>query len=397
MPGHSSSSAPQPPLQPPLPGVPNNRLCSELLEASDAAADTGDLATAAAHARTAAMLAASAGLASHLRAAQLRQGRLALLAGDREAAADWFRQAGAPDADRTPPHTSDDAAHADPGPRLWGRLRHAWRAPEPQRSPDPAGSAAHCAPQLAITLLGSLNVSVDGVPAEGWNGHRTRSLLAFLATHRDPWPHREALMDAFWPDSAPEAARNSLGVALHQLRQTLRTATGDPVVVFSCGTYRLCPGLGLWLDCDEFELWLRTARDAEDRGDNTVAVTDYEQALALYRGEFLAESPYEEWSALYRERLRLAHLDALARLSELHFTTGRYVPCADLCRRLVELDPCRESAHRRLMRCLSRIGQPHLAILQFRSCVKALEAELGISPQRETAALYDRLRADLPV
>ncbi|MER7179825.1 hypothetical protein ABT404_10135, partial [Streptomyces hyaluromycini] len=128
MPGHSNSSAPQPPLQPPLPGVPNDRLCRELLEASDAAADTGDLATAAAHARTAAMLAASAGLAAHLRAAQLCQGRLALLAGDHEAAADWFRQAGSPDADRPPPRTSDDAARADPGPRLWGRLRHTWRA-----------------------------------------------------------------------------------------------------------------------------------------------------------------------------------------------------------------------------------------------------------------------------
>ncbi|WUD73887.1 winged helix-turn-helix domain-containing protein [Streptomyces sp. NBC_00510] len=246
-------------------------------------------------------------------------------------------------------------------------------------------------------LLGSLSVSVDGVPAEGWHGHRTRSLLAFLLTHRDPWPHRETLMDAFWPDSAPGAARNSLGVAMHQLRQTLGTATGEPVVVFRCGAYRLGPGLGLWLDCDEFDLLLRTAREAEDRGDRTGAAEEYERALALYRGEFLAESPYEEWTVLHRERLRLAHLDALARLSELHFTAGRYAPCAELCRRLVALDPCRETAHRRLMRCLSRIGQPHLAILQFRVCVRTLREELGVPPQRETVELHQRLRDDLPV
>lgn len=204
-------------------------------------------------------------------------------------------------------------------------------------------------------------------------------------------------MDAFWPDSAPGAARNSLGVAMHQLRQTLGTATGEPVVVFRCGAYRLGPGLGLWLDCDEFDLLLRTAREAEDRGDRTGAAEEYERALALYRGEFLAESPYEEWTVLHRERLRLAHLDALARLSELHFTAGRYAPCAELCRRLVALDPCRETAHRRLMRCLSRIGQPHLAILQFRACVRTLREELGVPPQRETVELHQRLRDDLPV
>ncbi|MEU0187311.1 BTAD domain-containing putative transcriptional regulator [Streptomyces sp. NPDC006207] len=132
-------------------------------------------------------------------------------------------------------------------------------------------------------------------------------------------------------------------------------------------------------------------------GDRTGAAEEYERALALYRGEFLAESPYEEWTVLHRERLRLAHLDALARLSELHFTAGRYAPCAELCRRLVALDPCRETAHRRLMRCLSRIGQPHLAILQFRACVRTLREELGVPPQRETVELHQRLRDDLPV
>lgn len=396
MPSHSQPPAPQPPL----PGVPPERLCGELLGASDAAADAGDLATAAVHARTAAMLAASAGLPALLRAAQWQQGRLALLAGDREAADGWFRQAGpsgpsgaaAPAVPSVPSGPVPSGADAG-GARLWARFRRGPRAAE-QPAPPPDRPAA---PLLAVGLLGSLSVSVDGVPAEGWHGHRTRSLLAFLLTHRDPWPHRETLMDAFWPDSAPGAARNSLGVAMHQLRQTLGTATGEPVVVFRCGAYRLGPGLGLWLDCDEFDLLLRTAREAEDRGDRTGAAEEYERALALYRGEFLAESPYEEWTVLHRERLRLAHLDALARLSELHFTAGRYAPCAELCRRLVALDPCRETAHRRLMRCLSRIGQPHLAILQFRACVRTLREELGVPPQRETVELHQRLRDDLPV
>ncbi|MGW3244964.1 bacterial transcriptional activator domain-containing protein [Streptomyces sp. NPDC001070] len=66
---------------------------------------------------------------------------------------------------------------------------------------------------------------------------------------------------------------------------------------------------------------------------------------------------------------------------------GRYAPSAELCRRLVALDPCRESAHRRTMRCLSRICQPHLAILQFRACVRACRPNSGCrrSARRGTA------------
>jgi len=40
-------------------------------------------------------------------------------------------------------------------------------------------------------------------------------------------------MEVFWPGSAPEASRNSLNVAIHALRRTLRAMTDIPVIVFT--------------------------------------------------------------------------------------------------------------------------------------------------------------------
>ena len=57
-----------------------------------------------------------------------------------------------------------------------------------------------------------------------------------------------------------------------------------------------------------------------------------------------------------------------------------------------ERDPCREDAHRRLMRCYSRQGQPHLALVQYRASVRALAAELGVGPDPATAELHERIR-----
>jgi DNA-binding SARP family transcriptional activator len=204
-------------------------------------------------------------------------------------------------------------------------------------------------------------------------------------------------MEVFWPDSSPEASRNSLNVAIHGLRRTLRTVTAMPVILHSGGAYGIHPDLQLWLDVEEFESRVENGRRREEAGDADRATREYESADGLYRGDFLGDDRYEEWAALIRDHLRLAHLDALSRLSNLHFSAGRYAACGTLCQRIIECDPCREDAHRRLMRCYSRQGQPHLALMQYRACVQELMAELSVDADPATASLHDQIRRHEPV
>jgi DNA-binding SARP family transcriptional activator len=247
-------------------------------------------------------------------------------------------------------------------------------------------------PELAVHLLGSLHAAVDDVAVADWPSARCRSLFGYLLTHREPWPQREVLMEAFWPGSAPEASRNSLNVAIHALRRTLRAMTDVPVIVYAGGAYRINRELRLWLDVDEFDRCVESGRRREDAGEIDQATRDYEFAGGLYRGDFLADDLYEDWAALTRERLRLAHLDALGRLSNLYFNAGHYTACASLCQRIIERDPCREDAHRRLMRCYSRQGQAHLALMQYRMCARALAEELGVETDPATAELHEHIR-----
>jgi hypothetical protein len=44
------------------------------------------------------------------------------------------------------------------------------------------------------------------------------------------------------------------------------------------------------------------------------------------------------------------------------------------------------------MRCYSRQGQPHLALIQYRACVGALGSELGVEPDLATVKLHDQIR-----
>jgi DNA-binding SARP family transcriptional activator len=199
-------------------------------------------------------------------------------------------------------------------------------------------------------------------------------------------------MEVFWPGSSTEASRNSLNVAIHALRRTLRSITDMPIVVHDCGVYRINRDVRLWLDVEAFESHVKCGRRFEDAGELDKAMRDFEFAASLYRGDFMADDPYEDWAALTRERLRLAHLEALSRLSNLYFSAGNYTACVGLCQRIIERDPCREDAHRRLMRCHSRQGMPHLALMQYRVCARALADELGVETDPATTELHERIR-----
>jgi len=299
-----------------------------------------------------------------------------------------LRRAGVVNGAQAPAHPAAPAAFAR-RPAVWPAARQAGRA---------AGRAAstrapEAPPTLTVHLLGELQVVFGDRSVEKWVSGRGRAVFEYLVFHRHSRVRRERLMNVFWPDATPGAARNSLNVAIHGLRQSLRAAAGDrAVVVHSDSTYFIEPALEIWLDVEVFEERLKSARQHLTAEDWPAARADLEAAMGLYQGEFLADDPYEEWAHVTREHLRLAYLDCLEQLGGLRFGAGDYHGCVDVCLKLLACDNCREDAQRRLMRCYSRVGQPQLALRQYHFCVATLRHELQLPPAAATTELAARIR-----
>ncbi|MFC1463245.1 MAG: BTAD domain-containing putative transcriptional regulator [Candidatus Brachytrichaceae bacterium NZ_4S206] len=267
---------------------------------------------------------------------------------------------------------------------------------EPVAEAAPAGPNPPADPPEGITLtvhlLGQFHARFNDQPIEQWPPGRGRTLFKYLImNHRQPQP-RDVLMEMFWPDAAPEAARNSLNVALHGLRQAFRAVTDETILEHSAGSYRFNPRLKIWVDVEEFERHAKLGIQFEAAGKLAEAASEYEVANGLYQGDFLASEPYEEWTILPRERLRLSFLDVLDRLGRLYFSQARYASCISLCQRILTLDNCREDIHCRLMRCYSRQNQHYLALRQFEICASTLRTELNINPSASTSQLVERIR-----
>jgi DNA-binding SARP family transcriptional activator len=248
-------------------------------------------------------------------------------------------------------------------------------------------------PDLTAHLLGELRVAFRDRPVAVWASGRGRAVFEFLLVNRHSKVRRDRLMSVFWPEVSPDAARNSLNVAIHGLRQSLRTVAGDTaVVIYQDQTYFIEPTLDIWIDVEDFEEQLKLAHQHLASAEPLKAEAAFEAAMWLYQGEFLADDPYEEWAIVTREHLRLCYLDALDRLGALRLNSGDYAGCVAVCLKLLGYDSCREDAHCRLMRCYSRQGQIQLALRQYHTCVAALRTELNVAPAPATTELFDRLR-----
>ncbi len=249
------------------------------------------------------------------------------------------------------------------------------------------------APALAVYCLGAFRVYQDDQPVTNWSSGKGKCVLKYMAANRGSPIPKDVLMDLFWRDAAPDAARNNLNVAIYGLRQALRTARPDfSHILFQDDCYLLNPALGIWIDAEEFVQHYEAGQALERRGKLTEAIREYEAAEGLYQGDFLEEDLYGEWPIGRREGLKDSYLFILDRLSRHYLDERKYPVCIHLSQKILVKDNCREEAHRRLMYCYSRQGQRNLALRQYYLCVERLREELDVSPMAETTALYHRIR-----
>lgn len=237
--------------------------------------------------------------------------------------------------------------------------------------------------KLSIRLLGRLEVSDANDDVLTVSGSKQQGLLAFLALNGDQPPSRDRLIALFWGDRFDEQARQSLRQALSKLRKLVG---GDDDILTAEGDRVALKAEAMEVDALSFE---RLAADG-----SPAALLE---ATKLYRdvpleGLFVKESGFEEWLGAERSRLNGLACQVFERCADHLFAAGD-PQAADVARRLIRIDPLRESAHRLLMRILVRDGQRAAALKQYDNLKGVLAAELGVEPEAETIRVLDEIRS----
>jgi DNA-binding SARP family transcriptional activator len=254
------------------------------------------------------------------------------------------------------------------------------------------GAAANTWPVL-ICLLGPFTLFKNGKPVNMRSGGRTEALVASLALRHKRRVPRDVLLSEVWPDSDPQFSGQALNTLVHKLHKQLGDALRDGVSPVSHvqGSYCLNVDAGVGLDTDCFEVLVREG-DGAAAGNLAAAINAYEHAYGVYRGDLTAADCAV--SLIERERLRAMHLGVLARLATMYHGLGKTSDCLRVALRLLENDPCREDAHRLVMRCHVRLGERAQALRQYRLCEAILRTEFDAKPEPETVQLFELVRLD---
>jgi DNA-binding SARP family transcriptional activator len=245
---------------------------------------------------------------------------------------------------------------------------------------------------LSIYCLGAFRLFQGDKWIETWSSRKAQLIFKYLLFNRHTVVSKEILMDTFWRDSDPEAARRNLHQAIYALRQILKIdGTDMQHILFENDGYCLNPELSLWVDYEEFQEHVRIGQQLLRAGLPDEALDEYVIAESLYQGDLFAEDIYEDWIQPQRQALLQLYITVASHLTAHHLTQSEYAAAITLCQRILARDNCQEEAHRNLMHCYIHLGQRNLAVRQYQLCLRSLKDELGLAPSEETRQLYRQL------
>ncbi len=240
---------------------------------------------------------------------------------------------------------------------------------------------------IELRLLGSVSITggdrreIDTIAAQP----RRLALLVYLAAATPRGMHRrDGLAALFWPELDQAHAR----AALRQAIYVLRTALGSTALL-SRGD-------------EEIGLAADVVRCDVGTFDDTLAAGQFEEALDLYRGDFLegffitGAPEFEDWLGRERQRLRAAAAHAARRMVAQSESLGDLTAAARWARYEVRFSPHDESAARRLMSVLLRAGDRVASVQVYRALEKRLADIYEVAPSLETRALLAAVRTPPP-
>ncbi len=247
----------------------------------------------------------------------------------------------------------------------------------------------------AIRLLGTFTVEFNGRPITLGAGGKSVAVLKFLAASGTQTVPRDRILEALWPEVPASVAASRLRSALHALRRIFseqggaRGTRGGEVVAYDHGQYLLFPGTLLVTDVDLFEDAWAQGQASDRAGDRDLAVAAYERAERLYRGDFLEQDEYLDWTSVRREQLRDAYLTLLARLAHLYVESGEDLAAISCCHKILRRDDCNEEAYRLLIEAHGRRGDRNAASRWYDICERELVRALGMPPSVATRSARD--------
>ncbi len=183
-------------------------------------------------------------------------------------------------------------------------------------------------------------------------------MLRLLALGRGHRVSVDRIAEVLWVDAPPARPGDQVAVLVSRLRRVL----GSDRLPRTDAGYSLAVD---WFDVDELGARVNEAADHLAAGRLAAATTVSRAALALLRGDFLADEPDPWWPG--QSGAAVARLVARSGMvgAEVALDSGDPLGAADRAGAALDHDPFDEAALRLLMRAHAAAGRPASALAAY--------------------------------
>lgn len=243
--------------------------------------------------------------------------------------------------------------------------------------------------QLRVRALGTTTIDAGETTLGGdWLGHRPGQIFKYLLCRRPDVVQSDEIIEALGMGGDSTSAP-SIRPYVHALRNSLeperRPRQPSAFVLAQQGGY-LLSSERLWVDADEFQDLVTAGVSARRKGEDELALSQFQRAAEIYGGDFLVDERYSEWALEERERLRNLAGTAFNAIIELH-SGGDPDGEADAAHKLADLDPYDSRAQRRFIGlCISQ-GRRTEATRRYEAFRHRLLRDFGEAPDFTLADL----------
>ncbi|MFQ5796529.1 MAG: AAA family ATPase, partial [Candidatus Bipolaricaulia bacterium] len=250
---------------------------------------------------------------------------------------------------------------------------------------------------LRVQLFGPFQLWRDDqlIQPETWRSEKAQALLKILLIDPGRTFTQDQLIDWLWPDADLDKAQQRLRTLVSQLRRILepklKRGTQSRYVLTRPSGYCFNCEADCVIDSEVCKKHLHQAHQLKSKDQFEPAIQEYEQAVALYQGEFLAEDRYADWAIPHTESWQRTYLDALSQLAECHARLAQYRRAIAHCNQILEIDPYREATYRQLMLYHYLVGDPERVVQVYERCRTRLRDDLDTEPLPETQQLYQQI------
>lgn len=222
-----------------------------------------------------------------------------------------------------------------------------------------------------LRLFGTPALVYDDVPRRLAVPAKALALLGLLAAQAGKALDRAQIAAALYPEETDAGARTAARRQLHVLTKALPEGAFDLTKNSAKLSHRLQTDVAAFL------------RDG-------ATIEEVEAAVALRVGDYCAgvfDDALNDVRALFDRR----YADLLHRLAEYERAAGNTGGAIRRLEQLLALDPLDESRVRALMDLRFSHADRSGALREYHTLVQRLQSELGVEPEHETAALFQRL------